>query len=108
MSERLVTLITAPERMVADAIADALVERRHAACVNIIPGLTSVYRWGGRIEREEEWLLVAKTTESAYPGLEACVLDLHPDELPEIVAAPIATGLAGYLAWVGTQTEPQG
>ena len=62
MSERLIALITAPERAVADAIADALVEGRHAACVNIIPGVTSVYRWAGRIERDEEWLLVAKTS----------------------------------------------
>ena len=105
MPRRLLTLMTAPERSVADAIADALVERRHAACVNIVPGLTSVYRWEGRIEHDDEWLLIAKTTESAYPGLEACVLDLHPDDLPEIVALPVATGLAGYLKWIATETE---
>ena len=104
MTRRLVTLTTCPNRAVADALADALVERRHAACVNIIPGLTSVYRWEGRVERDEEWLLVAKTTAAAYAGLEACVLDLHPDELPEIVALPVETGLAGYLAWVGEET----
>ena len=104
MPERLVTLITAPQRSVAEAIAEALVARHHAACVNIIPGLTSVYRWAGRIERDEEWLLIAKTTTAAYAGLEACVLELHPDELPEIVALPVTGGLAGYLAWVDTTT----
>ena len=106
MPQRLVTLITCPTRQVADALADALIERHHAACVNIVPGLTSVYRWEGRVERAEEWLLIAKTTASAYPGLEACVLDLHPDDLPEIVALPIEQGLAGYLAWIGDETGP--
>ncbi len=100
----IVTLTTCPNRQTADAIAEALVERRHAACVNIIPGLQSVYRWDGAIQRDEEWLLLAKTTQQAYAGLEACVLDLHPDDLPEIIALEITGGLAGYLKWVGEQT----
>ena len=105
MTQAIVTLTTCPNRNVADAIAEALVERHHAACVNIIPGLTSVYRWDGAIQKDEKWLLVAKTTEPAYPGLEACVLDLHPDELPEIVALPATGGLSGYLRWVAQETE---
>lgn len=104
MSERIVTLTTCPTRDVAERLADALVEGRHAACVNIIPGLTSVYRWQGRIEHDEELLLVAKTTGDAYPGLERTVLALHPDELPEIVAVPVQGGLAGYLQWVSEET----
>lgn len=104
MAEPVVTLTTCPARDVAERIASALVEERHAACVNIIPGLTSVYRWQGRIERGEELLLVAKTTREAYPGLERTVLRLHPDELPEIVAVPVQGGLAGYLQWVSEQT----
>lgn len=105
MAEPLVTLTTCPARDVAERIASALVEERHAACVNIIPGLTSVYRWQGRIERDAELLLVAKTTRAAYPGLERTVLRLHPDELPEIVAVPVQGGLAGYLDWVSEQTS---
>lgn len=105
MPQRLVTFITCSEQSVADELARALVERHHAACVNIIPGLTSVYRWEGRVEQAGEWLLVAKTTDDAYAGLEACVLDLHPDDLPEIVAMPIHKGLPGYLAWVDSETR---
>lgn len=101
---RLVTLTTCPARDVAERIATALVKGRHAACVNIVPGLTSVYRWEGRIEQDEELLLVAKTTAAAYPGLERTVLELHPDELPEIVAVPVQGGLAGYLQWVSEET----
>lgn len=102
--QAIVTLTTCPERAVAEAIAEALVERHHAACVNIIPGLQSVYRWEGEVQRDEEWLLLAKTTRKAYPGLEACILDLHPDELPEIIALDITGGLPGYLKWVGEET----
>lgn len=80
-------------------------ERRHAACVNIIPGLQSVYRWDGEIQRDEEWLLLSKTTQQAYAGLEACILDLHPDDLPEIITLDITGGLAGYLQWLGEETE---
>lgn len=101
----IVTLTTCPARDVAERIASALVEGHHAACVNIVPGLTSVYRWQGRIEQDTELLLVAKTTREAYPGLERTVLRLHPDELPEIVAVPVQGGLTGYLQWVGEQTS---
>ncbi|MCS4504319.1 divalent-cation tolerance protein CutA [Arhodomonas aquaeolei] len=105
MSEpHLVALSTCPDRETAERIADALVGGHHAACVNIIPGLTSVYRWAGEVHHDPELLLVAKTTREAFPRLEAAIRENHPDELPEIIAVPIAAGLAGYLQWVTEQT----
>lgn len=105
MSEsHLVVLSTCPDRETAERIADALVTGHHAACVNIIPGLTSVYRWAGEVHRDPELLVVAKTTRAAFPRLESTIRENHPDELPEIIAVPVATGLAGYLRWVTEQT----
>lgn len=104
-SGHLIVLSTCPDRGTADGIADALVAGRHAACVNIVPGLTSVYRWQGKVHHDTELLLVIKTTEAAYPGLEAEVRRLHPDELPELVAVPLQGGLAGYLDWMTQETN---
>jgi periplasmic divalent cation tolerance protein len=89
----------------ADALASALVEARAAACVSIVPGLRSVYRWRGAVERAEESLLIAKTTASAYPALETLVRARHPYELPEIVAVDIAAGLPAYLQWLADETR---
>ncbi|WP_435101009.1 divalent-cation tolerance protein CutA [Arhodomonas sp. AD133] len=102
--EHLVALSTCPDRETAERIAEALVAGHHAACVNIIPGLTSVYRWQGEVHRDPELLLVAKTTRAAFDELEAAIRAEHPDELPEIIAVPIAAGLEGYLHWVTEQT----
>lgn len=103
--EHLIALSTCPNRALAVEIADAAVERGHAACVNIIPGLTSVYRWKGETHRDEEVLLVMKTTAAAWRRLEATVLELHSEELPEIIAVPVSRGLNDYLAWVTYQTD---
>lgn len=101
----LVVLSTCPDRGTAERIADALVAEQHAACVNIVPGLTSVYRWQGEVHHDAELLLVIKTTEAAYPEAEATVRRLHPDELPEVVAVPLQGGLAGYLDWMTRETQ---
>lgn len=90
----------------ADALASALVEARVAACVSLVPGLRSVYRWHGAIERAEEALLLAKTSAAAYPALEALVRARHPYELPEIVAVEVAAGLPAYLQWLADETTP--
>lgn len=95
----LVVLCTFPDVEQARGIAAELVERRLAACVNLLPGVESVYRWEGKVERAGEVLAVIKTTR--YPELEAALQDLHPYEVPEILALPVAAGLAGYLAWLG-------
>lgn len=100
----LLVISTCPDEQSASTIAAALVEGGHAACVNIVPGLTSVYRWQGRIERDSELLLLAKTTSEAYPRVEEVLRRLNPNELPEIIAVPVERGLTDYLNWVAQQT----
>jgi periplasmic divalent cation tolerance protein len=84
----------------AERIGTALVERRLAACVNVVPGLTSIYRWKGNVERDEERLLVIKTTAGAAVALREALVELHPYELPEVVVVPVAEGHEPYLQWV--------
>lgn len=93
-----------PDRETAQTIAAALVERRMAACVNILPGVTSVYRWQDAVEQADECLLLIKTTRDRYPDLEHDIRARHPYELPEIVAVSIERGLPGYLRWIGENT----
>ena len=95
-----IVLCTCPSEEVARGLAGALVEQALAACVNIIPGIESVYHWQGRVETDPEWLLVIKAPARAYPKLEAAITSLHPYELPEIIAVPIVAGLPAYLAWM--------
>jgi periplasmic divalent cation tolerance protein len=96
---------TCPDAEVAQRIADALVEERLAACVSVLPGLRSVYRWQGAIQREDEVLLLVKTTRDQVEPLTARVASLHPYELPELVSVEVAGGLAAYLQWVEEQTR---
>lgn len=102
----LLCLTTCPDAASASAIADALVGERLAACVNVVPGLQSVYRWGGAVERADEVLLLIKTTRERYPALEQRLAALHPHELPELVAVASVAGLPAYLRWVDNQTRP--
>lgn len=99
-ANRIVVLCTCPDRETALKLAETLVDRELAACVNIVPGLTSVYRWKGQRETAEESLLLIKTRLAAYPELEKAIRALHPYELPEIIAVPIERGLSEYLAWI--------
>lgn len=93
-------LCTVPNEETASRLAETLVAERLAACVNILPGLTSIYRWQGEVARESELLLLIKTRETLYSSLEQRLQALHPYELPEIIAVPIHAGLAGYLNWI--------
>ena len=102
----LACLCTCPDAATAARIAAALVEERLAACVNVLPGVESVYRWQGRVERASEVLLLIKSTRERLPALTARVVELHPYELPELVAVDIAGGLPGYLAWIADATRP--
>ncbi len=95
-------LSTCPDRHSAEAIAVRVVEEGLAACVNIIPGLRSVYMWRGKVEKSDEQLLLIKTRVHCYSRLETVIRGSHPYELPEIVSVPIETGLAEYLAWIDT------
>ena len=99
----LLVLCTCPPEA-AERLASALVEEQLAACVNVLPGIQSVYRWQGALERSAETLLLAKTTAERYPALETRLRELHPYDLPEIIALPVERGLPGYLAWVSEQS----
>ncbi len=97
-------LCTCPTREVAARIARSLVEQRLAACVNLLPGVQSVYRWQGNIETSEEVLMLIKTRAARLEQLKLHVLELHPYELPEILAVPVGSGLDRYLDWIGDET----
>jgi periplasmic divalent cation tolerance protein len=90
----------------AQKIARTLVEERLAACVNVVPGVVSVYRWKGVVEKEDELLLVIKTIGERVEHLKARLLELHPYELPEVVVIPIGGGHGAYLDWIAEQVRP--
>jgi periplasmic divalent cation tolerance protein len=103
--DTLLVLSNLPDRASADRLAQALVERRLAACVNILAPCRSVYRWEGAVESAEEYPLLIKTTADRYPAVEEAIRGLHPYELPEIIAVPLSAGLPGYLQWVVDETR---
>jgi periplasmic divalent cation tolerance protein len=98
-SDLRVVLVTAPPRS-ARALAKRLVEKRLAACVNLIPGVRSIYRWEGRVEESRETLLVLKTTAGALKELESAVKELHPYDVPEFVVLPVERASEAYANWV--------
>ncbi|MBU8977685.1 MULTISPECIES: divalent-cation tolerance protein CutA [unclassified Lysobacter] len=98
-------LSTCPDAQTADALATALVEARLAACVNVLPGVRSTYRWQGAVERGEEVLLLIKTTADREAALVERLNALHPYELPEALAVEAVGGLTAYLDWVAEQTR---
>jgi periplasmic divalent cation tolerance protein len=98
---------TVPDSETGRRIAERLVEYRHAACVNLLSGIESVYRWQGALQRDNEAVLMIKTRAADYPGVEATILELHPYELPEIIAVPLSGGLPAYLEWVSKHGEAQ-
>jgi len=100
MSDVLLCFCTCPTEDVAHRLAELLVNERLAACVNILPGLTSVYRWQGEVETATEVMLWIKTNRHHYPQLEATLRAAHPYELPEIVAVSLNTGSHAYLQWI--------
>lgn len=103
-SEVLIVLCTCPDDQTAGRIAAELVESRLAACVTALPGITSYYRWQGKLSTDTEVQLLIKTTESAYAGLEPALRKMHPYELPEILAVGVNNGLAPYLDWIAENT----
>ena len=102
----LLVLTNLPDRASAENLARTLVEKRAAACVNILAPCRSVYRWKGQVEQEEEHPVLIKTTRDAYAALESAIRQAHPYELPEIVAVPIERGLPAYLDWLAEETKP--
>lgn len=100
-----IVLCTVPDDTVAKQIAATLVDERLAACVNIVPGITSVYRWQGAVETAPELLLIIKTGAAVYQRLQDRIRALHPYELPEIIAVSPAGGLPDYFAWITNSLE---
>jgi periplasmic divalent cation tolerance protein len=106
VSERVVVLSTVARAEDAERIGRELVERGLAACVNVVPGLVSIYRWKGGVEREEERLLLIKTRRETFGALRAALVALHPYEVPEVLALPIEDGHPPYLAWLDENSRP--
>ena len=100
MTDCVQVLTTAGSEEEAGRIAELLVERRLAACVQVLGPIVSSYRWQGAIEEAREWQCLAKTTRSAYASVEAAIREVHSYDEPEIIATPIVAGSAGYLAWI--------
>ena len=102
----LLVLTNLPDRAAAERLAGSLVEKRLAACVNILAPCKSVYRWKDTLQNDEEHPMLIKSTAERYPALEAAIRAGHPYELPEIIAVPIESGLPPYLDWIAAETNP--
>jgi periplasmic divalent cation tolerance protein len=105
MTDIVLILTTVPAGDQGEAIARALVEETLAACVNVLPPMTSIYRWRGAVEREAECQIVIKTTRERIAAIEARVKALHSYDLPEFIVLPVVGGSAGYLEWVRGETR---
>ncbi len=104
-SDAIIVFMTAANMEEASRIAELLVEKNVAACVQILPEMQSVYRWQGQIERQTEILVIAKTVKSKFAELETEVRAAHSYETPEIVATPITSGSTPYLEWLSASVE---
>ncbi|HKS73304.1 MAG TPA: divalent-cation tolerance protein CutA [Terriglobales bacterium] len=105
MTDKRIVLTTAGTKEDAHKIARGLVERRLAACVNIVPQVESVYRWQEKVEEATEWLLVIKTTAAAFARVREAIRELHSYEVPECICLSVEDGAEGYLGWIGEQVE---
>lgn len=108
MIDYIQVVTTTARREDADRIAEALVESRLAACVQVLGPITSVYRWKGNVEKAEEWQCWVKTRRELYGAVEQAILGLHPYEVPEILAMPVLAGSAGYVNWLLAETQSPG
>ena len=108
MTGAVIALSTVGTPDAAERIARGLVEQGVAACVNVVPGVVSHYRWQGALEREAEILLVIKTRADAFDAMKAALLALHPYEVPELIALPIAAGHGPYLEWLAANSGAAG
>ncbi|MEQ6291044.1 divalent-cation tolerance protein CutA [Vogesella sp. GCM10023246] len=102
----LLVVCNVPDAMLAKQLAETLVSERLAACANILPECESVYRWQGQVERAREVPLLLKTTDTVYAALEQRIQELHPYDVPEIIALPLAAGAMAYQQWVMAAVTP--
>jgi periplasmic divalent cation tolerance protein len=107
MTDQQIVLSTAGSKEEAQKIASALVEQQLAACVNVVGPISSTYRWQGKVENAQEFLLVIKTTASAYPRVAEAIRHLHSYDLPEIIQLSIMDGSADYLAWIAGSVKTE-
>jgi periplasmic divalent cation tolerance protein len=103
MTKHIQVVTTAGTKADAQAIANALVERRLAGCAQIIGPITSTYWWQGEVETAEEWLCVIKSRQDLYERLEAAIREVHPYDVPEILAVPVIAGSKDYLRWLDSE-----
>ncbi|PPC91729.1 MAG: divalent-cation tolerance protein CutA [Methylobacter sp.] len=101
-----IILCTCPDQCSAETIAHLLIERHLAACVNILPGLTSIYRWQNTVETAQEHLLLIKSNRQGFPAIETLIKENHPYQIPEIIALPIENGSREYLQWIDSCHSP--
>jgi periplasmic divalent cation tolerance protein len=107
MTDQRIVLTTEGTEEEAQKIARFLVERRLAACVNIVPQVLSIYRWQRKVEESREWLLIIKTTAAAFEELSRAIAELHSYDLPECVCLPIENGSPNYLNWIAESVGPE-
>jgi len=106
MSDELIVFVTVPSGEDASRIGEALVSERLAACVNVVPGIESIYRWEGEVTRDAEWLMIIKTTDGRFEEMERRVKALHVYTTPEVIAFKISRGSDDYLRWLRESTTP--
>lgn len=107
-TDTLVVLVTAPSAEEGHAMARSLVAEHLAACVNVVPGVRSIFFWEGHLQEEPEALLVVKTRRECYEALQRRILELHAYSVPEVLALPVTAGSPAYLAWVGETVRAEG
>jgi periplasmic divalent cation tolerance protein len=107
MTDKRIVLTTAGSEEEANKIARHLVERRAAACVNIVPQITSIYRWKNNVEEAREWLLIVKTTAAAFEDVRDAIAELHSYEVPECVCLTVEDGSPSYLDWIAESVSEE-
>ncbi|MFM4721070.1 divalent-cation tolerance protein CutA [Aeromonas bivalvium] len=105
MTDAILLLCTCPEQASADLISEQLLERRLAACINQLPGVRSLYRWQGKVERASEIQLIIKSRMPLFAAIEQAILTLHPYDTPELITLPVTGGHGPYLDWLTQETS---
>jgi periplasmic divalent cation tolerance protein len=105
MTDKRIVFTTAASKEEARKIANSLVERKLAACVNLVPNVESIYRWQGKIENAAEWLLIIKTNSNAFARVRDAINELHSYDLPECISVSVEDGSEEYLQWIGDEVR---